>query len=167
MRVMQKSIYIYIFVYGRWRIDTLEVELWVNIPEVEGGKQCVKMCSMLYRKSNRAFTYRKSRGVSSVGKWVAWKEKMTTRTFHARVVAHKGWGLSGKCQHENKHKDRHGLSVWLLWSRRIIALKVYFCSRKYVFKGFVFFANSRQVLLATYKHSHNILDSRVYLGYRI
>ena len=35
-----------------------------------------------YRKSNRALTYRKSRGVRNEWKWVAWKEKMTTWTFH-------------------------------------------------------------------------------------
>ena len=61
------------FVYSRWRINTPEVESCVNILEVEGGKQCVKMSSMVYRKS---------RGVSNVWKWVVWKEKMTTWTFH-------------------------------------------------------------------------------------
>ena len=54
------------FVYGRRRIDTPEVKSCVNIPEVEGGKQCVKMSSMVYWKSNRALTYRKSRGVSNM-----------------------------------------------------------------------------------------------------
>ena len=70
------------FVYGRWRIDTPEVKSCVNIPEVEDGKQFLKMISIAYRKSNRALTYRKSRGVSNEWKWVAWKEKMTTWTFH-------------------------------------------------------------------------------------
>ena len=54
-----------------------------------------------------------------------------------------------------------------LWSRRIIALKLHFCSRKHVFKDFFFFARGRQVLSAIDKRSRNILDSRVYLGYRI
>ena len=67
------------------------------------------------------------------------KEKMTTWTFHARVVAHKGWGLYGIYQPENNYKDRHGLLMWLLWSLRIIAFKLYFCSRKDVFKGFLSF----------------------------
>ena len=31
------------------------------IPEVESGKQCVKTSSTVYRKSNRALTYRKSK----------------------------------------------------------------------------------------------------------
>ena len=31
------------FVYGRWRIDTPEIESCVNIPEVEVGKQFSKM----------------------------------------------------------------------------------------------------------------------------
>ena len=70
------------FVYGRWRIDTPEVKSCVNIPEVEVGKQFLKMISIAYWKSNRALTYRKSRGVSNEWKWVAWKEKMTTWTFH-------------------------------------------------------------------------------------
>ena len=70
------------FVYGRWRINTPEVESCVNILKVEDGKQGVKMSSMVYRKSNRASTYQKSRGVSNVWKWVVWKEKMTTWTFH-------------------------------------------------------------------------------------
>ena len=60
-----------------------------------------------------------------------------------------------------------GLPRWLLWSRRIIALKLYFCSRQHVFKGFVFFARGRQVLSVIDKRSRNILDSRVYLGYSI
>ena len=34
------------FVYGRWRIDTPEVESCVNIPEVEVGKQFLKMNSI-------------------------------------------------------------------------------------------------------------------------
>ena len=92
--MIQFFIYIYIyiymsstpeplrFVYGRWRIDTPEVKSCVNIPEVEDGKQFLKMISIAYRKSNRALTYRKSRGVSNEWKWVAWKEKMTTWTFH-------------------------------------------------------------------------------------
>ena len=70
------------FVYRRWRIDTPEVESCVNIPVVEVGKHILKISRILYRKSNRASTYRKSRGVSNVWKWVAWKEKMTTWTFH-------------------------------------------------------------------------------------
>ena len=70
------------FVYGPWRINTPEVESCVNILEVEGGKQCVKMSSMVYWKSNRALTYRNSGSVSNVWKWVVWKEKMTTWTFH-------------------------------------------------------------------------------------
>ena len=70
------------FVYGRWRIDTPEVKSCVNILEVEGGKQCVKMSSMVNWKSNCALTYRKSRGVSNMWKWVGWKEKVTTWTFH-------------------------------------------------------------------------------------
>ena len=41
---------------------------------------------MVCQKSNRAFTYRKSRGahvhVSNEWKWVAWYEDMTTWTFH-------------------------------------------------------------------------------------
>ena len=48
------------------RFDTSEFESCVNIPEVESGKQCVKMSSMVYRKSNRVLKYRKSRGVSNV-----------------------------------------------------------------------------------------------------
>ena len=40
------------------------------------------MISIAYRKSNRSLIYRKSRGVSNEWKWVAWKEKMTTWTFH-------------------------------------------------------------------------------------
>ena len=32
--------------------------------------------------------------------------------------------------------DRQALPMWLLWSRRIIAFKLYFCSYKHVFKGF-------------------------------
>ena len=28
--------------------------------------------------------------------------------------------------------DRHGLPLWLLWSHRIIAFKLYFCSHKCV-----------------------------------
>ena len=35
--------------------------------------------------------------------------------------------------------DRHGLPMWLLWSRRIIAFKSNFCSRQHDFKGFDFF----------------------------
>ena len=70
------------FVYGRWRMDTPKVKSCVNIPEVEVGKQFLKIISIAYRKSNRALTYRKSRGVSNEWKWVAWKEKMTTWTFH-------------------------------------------------------------------------------------
>ena len=34
------------FVYGRWRIDTPEVESCVNIPEVEVAKQFLKMISI-------------------------------------------------------------------------------------------------------------------------
>ena len=30
--------------------------------------------------------------------------------------------------------DRHGLPMWLLWSRRINAFKLHFCSHKHVFK---------------------------------
>ena len=77
---------------SRWRISFFiwpvihgqlpEVESCVNIPEVEGGKQCVKMSSMVYWMSTRALTYRKWRGVNNVSKWVVWKEKMTTWTFH-------------------------------------------------------------------------------------
>ena len=63
------------FVYGRWRIDTPEIESCVNITEVEVGKQFSKMNSI-----------KKSRGVSDVWKWVGWKEKMTTWTFHVLKV---------------------------------------------------------------------------------
>ena len=79
-----------VLTYWKWRLVSIfenesyiipEVESCVNIPKVEGREQCLKM-SILYRKSNRALTYRKSRGVSNVWKWVAWKEKMTTWTFH-------------------------------------------------------------------------------------
>ena len=40
------------FVYGRWRIDTPEVESCENIPELEGGKQRVKMNSMKRENDN-------------------------------------------------------------------------------------------------------------------
>ena len=50
-------------------------------------------------------------------------------TVHASAVANKARGLSGKYQHEIKVKtDRHRLSMWLLWSRRIVAFKLYLCS---------------------------------------
>ena len=91
-----------------------------------------------HRKSNCALTYRKWRVVNKCEK-SRMKEKMRTWTLHARVVAHKGWGLFGNYQHENNYKDRHGLLMWLLWSLRIIAFKLYFCSRKDVFKGFLSF----------------------------
>ena len=35
--------------------------------------------------------------------------------------------------------DRHGLPMWLLWTRRIITLKLYFFSHKHAFKGFSLF----------------------------
>ena len=35
-------------------------------------------------------------------------------------------------------KDRYGLLMWLLWTRRIIAFKLYFCYHKFVFKEFSF-----------------------------
>ena len=43
-----------------------------------------------HRKSNPALTYRRSRGVSKVWKWVAWKEKMITWTFRVLKVWN-GW----------------------------------------------------------------------------
>ena len=45
---------------------TPEVESCVNILKVEGGKQCVKMSSTVYQKSNHALTYWKSKGMSNV-----------------------------------------------------------------------------------------------------
>ena len=54
------------FVYGHGQIDTPEVKSSVNIPEVEGGKQCLKISSMVYWKSNRVLTYQNSRGVTNV-----------------------------------------------------------------------------------------------------
>ena len=38
--------------------------------------------------------------------------------------------------------DRQGLPMWLLWSRRIIAFKLWFCSHKHVFKGFSLFVRN-------------------------
>ena len=73
---------------------------------------------------------------------------MTTWTFHARVVAHKGWGLFRNYQPENNYKDRHGLHMWLLWSLRIIAFKLYFALARMSLRDFFLFANRRQVLLA-------------------
>ena len=43
-----------------------------------------------HRKSNPALTYRRSRGVSKVWKWVAWKEKMIIWTFRVLKVWN-GW----------------------------------------------------------------------------
>ena len=47
--------------------------------------------------------------------------------MHARVVKHKGRGLSGNYQHENKGKDRPARTP-----HRIIAFKLCFCSQKRV-----------------------------------
>ena len=64
------------------------------------------------------------------------------------MVAHKGWEWSGKYQHENKDKDRHRLPMWPLWSRRIIAFKLYFALASMTLRDLIFFANGRQVFLA-------------------
>ena len=48
------------FVCGRRRIVTPNIESYVNIPEVERRKQKVKLS--WYAESNRALTYRKSKG---------------------------------------------------------------------------------------------------------
>ena len=40
--------------------------------------------------------------------------------------------------------DRHGLPMWRLWSCRIIAFKLYFCSHKRVFMRFSLFVRDKQ-----------------------
>ena len=55
--------------------------------------------------------------------------------------------------YEQNGRKTNGLPMWLLCSRRIIAPRLYFCSRKHVFKGLFF---SPTVLLALYKRSRNI-----------
>ena len=35
--------------------------------------------------------------------------------------------------------DRHGLPMWLSWSRRVTAFKLYFCSKEHVLKRFSLF----------------------------
>ena len=62
--------------------------------------------------------------------------------------------------------DRPGLPLWPLWSSRISSHYIFALASMSI-RDLFFFANGQQVLLAIYKRSRNILDSRVYLGYRI
>ena len=61
--------------------------------------------------------------------------------------------------------NRPGLPLWPLWSSRISSHYIFDLASMSIRD--LFFANGQQVLLAIYKRSRNILDSRVYLGYRI
>ena len=63
--------------------------------------------------------------------------------------------------------DRPGLPLWPLWSSRILSHYIFALASMSIRDLFFFFANGQQVLLAIYKRSRNILDSRVHLKYRI